>query len=204
MSRRPSHEPKAVNQAGHAVVRVGDGRGFVVEGPREIDRVVITAAHCLPALPPAHGASYVSERTFHSLLGGLCGEASTRVGCEVLFADPVCDLAVLGRPDDPADADAYDPFIGSCSALRIAKPPRALKQAWLFSLGSDWYSVKAESPRCTNWIFMTSARIEGGMSGSPIVLANGRAVGVVALGGDDFTWNPQIVANLPPRLLLPR
>ena len=33
------------------VVMVGEARGFVVEG--EFDRFVITAAHCLPHLPPA-------------------------------------------------------------------------------------------------------------------------------------------------------
>ena len=33
------------------VITVGHGRGFVVEGAGE--RLVITAAHCLPSLPPA-------------------------------------------------------------------------------------------------------------------------------------------------------
>ena len=33
------------------VITVGNGRGFVVEGAGE--RLVITAAHCLPSLPPA-------------------------------------------------------------------------------------------------------------------------------------------------------
>lgn len=35
-----------------AVIRVGDGRGFMVERQRQ--RFVLTAAHCLPRLPPAH------------------------------------------------------------------------------------------------------------------------------------------------------
>jgi hypothetical protein len=33
------------------VITVGHGRGFVIEGAGE--RLVITAAHCLPSLPPA-------------------------------------------------------------------------------------------------------------------------------------------------------
>jgi hypothetical protein len=36
------------------VVRVGEGRGFVVRGGYD-QRLVITAAHCLPSLPEPHG-----------------------------------------------------------------------------------------------------------------------------------------------------
>jgi hypothetical protein len=43
-----------------AVVSVGDGRGFVVEG-RERARFIITAAHCLPYVPPSHGFSGFDE-----------------------------------------------------------------------------------------------------------------------------------------------
>src|SRR5262249_38125414 len=39
-----------------AIVRVGHGRGVVVK--REYDKVVITAAYCLPKLPPPDLASY--------------------------------------------------------------------------------------------------------------------------------------------------
>ena len=76
-----------------AVVRVGDGRGFVVENDDE--RLVITAMHCLPELPIAHGASYIEERTYRGLLGPV-GDGQT-VWAECLFADPIADLAVLGE-----------------------------------------------------------------------------------------------------------
>jgi hypothetical protein len=33
-----------------SVIKVGDGRGFVVETERE-ERLIITAGHCLPQLP---------------------------------------------------------------------------------------------------------------------------------------------------------
>jgi hypothetical protein len=53
-----------------AVVRVGKGgRGFVVADDSR--RYVVTAAHCLPRMPPAHAAAYTSERTFGKLLGPL-------------------------------------------------------------------------------------------------------------------------------------
>jgi hypothetical protein len=37
------------------------GRGFVIELYAE--RYVLTVAHCLPELPPAHGMSYTEDRT---------------------------------------------------------------------------------------------------------------------------------------------
>jgi hypothetical protein len=49
-----------------AVIRVGDGRGFIVAAGDE--RLIITAGHCLPGLPPYHGASCLYERTFDALL----------------------------------------------------------------------------------------------------------------------------------------
>ena len=52
-----------------AIIRVGAGRGFVIEGVR--GRLVITAAHCLPELPPAMSFSLLEERTYRNLLGGL-------------------------------------------------------------------------------------------------------------------------------------
>ena len=45
-----------MESAKRAVIAVGDGRGFVVEGRGE-KLCVITAAHCLPHLPPPDPAS---------------------------------------------------------------------------------------------------------------------------------------------------
>ena len=44
------------------VITAGSGRGFVVEGSGE--RLVITAAHCLPFLPPAQSFFGPKERTY--------------------------------------------------------------------------------------------------------------------------------------------
>jgi hypothetical protein len=43
-------QAKAFEVAKRAVVRVGDGRGFVVSAGDD-DRYIITAAHCLPKHP---------------------------------------------------------------------------------------------------------------------------------------------------------
>ncbi len=79
-----------------AVIQVGDGRGFIVEpvasDPGPINRrVVVTGAHCLPHLPPAHTFSYLEEKTYQKLLGLLDQEPT--VWAEFLFVDPVADIA---------------------------------------------------------------------------------------------------------------
>jgi hypothetical protein len=87
--------PLGANQWRQSVLRVGDGRGFVVERDRR--RYVVTAAHCLPDLPPAHGMSYPEERTGFNLLGQL-GE-KPNVAAEIVFVDPVAEAPrrVRGR-----------------------------------------------------------------------------------------------------------
>jgi hypothetical protein len=102
-----------------AIVKVGGGRGFIIEHRREVppfngkrfasDHLVITAAHCLPRFPPCHSASNSYERTYASLLGTL-DAAKPGVRAECVFADPVADIAVLSHPDYQVyeDAGAYD------------------------------------------------------------------------------------------------
>src|SRR4051812_5465416 len=78
------------DEAKRAVVRVGDGRGFVVEAGG--DRIIITAAHCLPNFPPCASFSYTEERTYADLVGKI-GTTPT-VWAECYFADPIGDIAV--------------------------------------------------------------------------------------------------------------
>jgi hypothetical protein len=54
-----------------AVIKVGDGRGFVVATDQ--GRFVITAAHCLPYFPPCMSFSGIEERTYTRLLGPIRG-----------------------------------------------------------------------------------------------------------------------------------
>jgi hypothetical protein len=100
-----------------AVIRVGDGRGFVVERARQ--RLVLTAAHCLPHLPPANPMSHTEERTYEALLGPLGAEPT--VWAECLFADPVADIAILDGPDNQALFDARLSVLGAsrCSSRKL-------------------------------------------------------------------------------------
>ena len=79
------------------VITAGSGRGFVVEGAGE--RLVITAAHCLPFLPPAQSFFGPKERTYGPLLAPLGDEPRAWAVCR--FVDPIADIAVLGSANAP-------------------------------------------------------------------------------------------------------
>ena len=97
------------------ILTVGDGRGFVVLHKRRgiEQRLVITAAHCLPEEPVA--ASFW-DHTYASLLGPLNQNPTVRADC--LFFDRIADIAVLGPPDNQKyfdDSLAYDRLLDSPS-----------------------------------------------------------------------------------------
>ena len=114
------------DQALRAVVRVGKGRGFVVEGSGDFapERYVVTAAHCLPQMPgPDPGQEYVAY-TYKDLLAPLGAEPS--VWCECLFVDPIADITILGAPDYEVlseQAGAYQELVAAAIPLAVAEPP---------------------------------------------------------------------------------
>jgi hypothetical protein len=200
---------KTTNDSLTAVVRVGEGRGFIVEGRGRFGahRYVITAAHCLPFFPPCHGFSYLHERTYEKLLAPLGGQPS--ICCECLFADPIADIAVLGSPDNQElseRADAYDAFTDAATPLAISEPPSkpdtkeladlveaGIKdgerwasrecRALLLSLSNKWFTCRIRhAPDGMLMILDAAEGIAGGMSGSPILAEDGTAIGVICLG----------------------
>jgi hypothetical protein len=182
-----------------AVVAVGAGRGFVVNSKR--DRLVVTAAHCLPFFPPCHGASYLEERTYKDLIAPLGSNPAAWAEC--LFADPIADIAVLGSPDNQelfAEAEEYEALVESTTPIAIADAPKE-SCAWLLSLDQKWF-------RCTIqivndgrlWVSNLERPVVPGMSGSPIILDDGTAIGVVALAAFSRSLecpNPRLVHDLP-------
>ena len=191
-----------------AVVRVGDGRGFVAGNGRK--RFVITAAHCLPALPPPAGASYIEQRTFSALLGQLGDQPS--ISAECLFADSIADLAVLGSPDNQGlfdQARAYSELVETVAPLRIGVLERgrqpifgapAVSRAWLISLAGEWFRCGVIVHSQALWLENADQDLVGGMSGSPIVSASdGAAVGILcqATGRRQGGPNPLLSCALP-------
>jgi len=87
--KRCHHDAKSMTKHPNpsSVVKVGDGgRGFIIEqriraaafkpkGLRKfpLPRLVLTPAHCLPKLPPAHALPHEYERSYPDLLSSLDG-----------------------------------------------------------------------------------------------------------------------------------
>jgi trypsin-like peptidase len=182
--------------AARAVVAVGKGRGFVVE--TQDDRVVITAAHCLPKFPPRASISHTEERTYPKLLGKVGGRRS--VCAECIFLDPVADIAVLASPDDQelaAKADEYNELTKAATLSRVSELKTETVSAWVFPLkGPPFQCVVQASRRGLLWI--EKAKIVPGMSGSPILAEDGSAIGVVVTPNGP---NPSLASHLPGWLL---
>jgi S1-C subfamily serine protease len=186
-----------------SVVKVGrGGRGFIVETDRR-EKLVITAAHCVP---------HSFERTYRRLDGEI-GKRARPVTVECLFVDPVADLAVLGAPDDD---EAFDAFFKTVPVLpvgtvELSGRPTALPQeafldtprgecdAWLFSLVGEWFRCHVVARSRAMMTASTADCIQAGMSGSPIVDDNGRTIGVVA--SDVNAPQPCLATQLPGWLL---
>jgi hypothetical protein len=197
------------------VIQVDGGRGFVIE--TGVDRFVVTAAHCLAQLPEAFGAAggYAQERIYADFLGPL--GASSNVSAECIFVDPVADLAVFGEPNSELgdQFEAYRELIDSAEAFPLGKlrfRPRRLSaggaiarglreatsKALMLSLEGDWFPCRVRSLGRTLWIEDAAQEIRGGMSGSPIILPDGSAIGVACVSGDTMNGpNPMLSASLP-------
>lgn len=185
-----------------SIVRVGDGRGFVIEG-RDDDKVIVTAAHCLPFFPPCASISFLEERTYSELVGPL-GEKPT-VWAECLFVDPVGDIALLGSPDQqalPEQGEAWEALIDARPPIQLSNPPANVDvPAWLCSLSGDWFRCAVRHHNGPLFL-APSHDIVGGMSGSPILADDGSAIGVICngdLGGRNGVTgpNPRLLGNLP-------
>jgi hypothetical protein len=145
-------------------------------------------------------------------LGTITGKNNT-VWAECRFVDPVADIAVLDGPDDQEyfeEAEAYDALVDDAPALPTSSKLTA--NGWVLTLDCKWVQMPL---RVFTTMWGTSLAIgftEAGMSGSPILNDQGKAIGVVAIGGEiisngerkqDENQGPQpiLARNLPGWLL---
>ena len=190
-SRPKSRKTMNPEEAKRAVITVGKGRGFVVQAGG--NRLVVTAAHCLPSLPPAARFS-PEDRTYFCLLGRL-GEKPT-IATECLFVDPVSDIAVLGSPDGEVlldEADEYETLIESSASLQVSGVNRTQK-AKLLSLDGRWLDCTVRSFGRFLRVFVAGGTA-GGMSGSPILANSGAAIAVVSTGSVERLPDEQATPN---------
>jgi hypothetical protein len=152
---------KQIELATPSVVQVGDGRGFLVEVANKYfaypRRLIVTAAHCLPQMPPPHAAMDLNEKTYLGFVGRL-GE-KLFVGVECLFADRLSDLAVLGEPDGQElyrHFEAYEALVESLTPLPIAEAGEA-GEGWFLSLDKQWFRGYFDR---INWGSMWFSKLE--------------------------------------------
>jgi Trypsin-like peptidase domain len=164
----------ALENAKCAVIRVMDGRGFVVRMTGDV-RLVITAAHCLtPCEPPAAYCSVDAAPADYYSIGSLGFEASA----ECLFCDLVGDIAALGKPGDAEEAVRYVTLTMTAS-LQISRPRTNQFPARLLSLDGRWLECEARYDGRILRIGKGAEHVRPCMSGSPIITDKGSAVGVV-------------------------
>ena len=184
-----------------AVVQVGEGRGFVMEVEKRLldsgtevrccDRVIVTAAHCLPKVPQACSFMFDDERTERDLIGPL--GAARSVWAQLLFVDPIADLAVLGQADSqqlPGRAEAYDAFVDRVEPFVLGSLPEGNAAVSVLSLDGRWISGRADQIVGRLYLILEE-HIVAGMSGSPILDHQGAAIGVVS----NTTEGPHVAAS---------
>jgi hypothetical protein len=220
MTDRPTRHPTDEKRTGQslrqdfktkAVVRVGGGRGFIVGAEHE-ERHIITAAHCLPRerYPSPHLANDANELTVPQIAGPVTAKRLTIWG-EMCVLNLCDDVAVLREPDGIALSDKTDKYqlFTKRAALTIGAappvvPPRQWDStpgtpAWVLSLDLTWKPCTVHS--AGRFLATKGAKIESGMSGSPILNDEGAAIGLLSTGGDDFNVHPSLADCLPQWLL---
>lgn len=185
----PPFDCEAATQALVAVT--GGGRGFVMQQVSSADHsypvpLVVTAAHCLPHLPPADPWLYLHERTYNLL--GTLDEAKPVIAGLCLYVDPIADIAVLGAPDDqalPEEYDAFESLIEGAMSLRLSSSKLSAEsvRCWVLSkTTSRWEPCQSEIDGRVLYIHEGAELITPGMSGSPILLDDGTVLGLLSNG----------------------
>jgi len=108
-------------------------------------------------------------------------------------ADPVADIAILGEPDGQVlyeHWEAFDSFIEKTTPLPISGRQSTRGYVLALTEPSEWIEVSLTThPKSVS----ITERVESGMSGSPILDAEWRAVAIISTD----SINPRLGTCLP-------
>jgi hypothetical protein len=132
------------------------------------------------------------------------------VTAECWFADPVADIALLGPPegeDFDDDQMAYQQLVESIAPLTLAIAPNN-GVAWLWSSDEGWVACHIAHEDGPLWIFDAPDSIDRRMAGSPVLVDDGCAIGVLSStsgidGGSEHIIgpHPNLMRALPGWLI---
>lgn len=187
------------------VLTCGDGRGFLVRTARD-EPWIITAAHCLPHLPPQHPFAYLEERTYVDFVGST-DDATRSIAVECLFVDPISDVAVLAAPDSQAltdECEAFEQFVTDRPAF-VIEMERHAAPIYALTLQNEWRPGSLSRPAFSHdkrVLMLKHDAIASGMSGSPLISEAGTVLSLVSLstliaGETVDSWQPCLAYCLP-------
>jgi hypothetical protein len=221
-------------EAGGTVVQVGDGRGFIIATKRARYVVTAAhCVEPLPPPQPARDISEATYRNFIGPLGGERHVWAECVFIDLIadiavFGEPDNqELYEQAQAYEELTEQATPFRIGKLrfprqrlrpregvmriegELLRVPPPPlrgprEASSDARMLSLEGEWFSCQVMSLGRSLWFEEATQPIVGGMSGSPVILPDGGAVGVMCVSAEgrrDGGPNPMLAANLPAWLL---
>ena len=168
-----------VEQATVQLVERG-GRGVLAPGA-----FILSATHCIPWRGTgvmALGEVYPTEIETPS-------GVKFRVGVDA--CDPVADIAALGELDNqefPDDADRFEEWRGSVKPVPLNYrwiEPEQVEPVFIYTHKREWIAGSVtrfgfDIPYSS--VALLVERIESGMSGSPVVTADGLLLGIVSNG----------------------
>jgi len=174
-----------------------EGRGILLK-----KKFIITAAHCVP---------WTSENMALYLYNYVeIEKGNIRIKVNVMFLDPISDIAILGPADDQNLAEHYFKFYDFCKNTPVVdlaknkyKPNNTVK-LYLWNR-KTWIEITAQ-PREGNRLWCeSSVKVESGCSGGPIVNEDGQLISIVSVFSEGLYFNgysPIIPMCLPKWILM--